>query len=314
MRTTPATVLLGTAGVQAPEFAGTLDSHSIVEAESPSGTALKSWDEAFSCDRRCRARERRAFPYCPRRRGIARLLAGVGTSNRLQVEGDSLVGVHEQQAMTGRSVVDAAQHGRNCVPRHRADGNCAARPKMVATFRFDRSPKAIKRVAGRIDLHRAAGAVGNEHAVDKRQSLDAMVLAVADQDLGRRSAASTVAASGRIDAAIAPAGEAVAAGHHVDQVERLDRSLGNLADEIGRLGGCGKHDRRLAVTLLSTRADSFSCKTWRASLPFPSADRRLHFDRAAEDVRRRVCPASFTSTPNSVPRSVTVAVGVRTAK
>ena len=54
---------------------------------------------------------------------------------------------------------------------------------------------------------------------------------------------------------IAPAGKTVAAGHHVDQVERLDRSFGNLADEIGRFGGQPQHDHgdchcRAAATLL----------------------------------------------------------------
>ena len=39
------------------------------------------------------------------------LAAGVRPPDRLQIEGDSLVGVQEQQAVTGRGIVDAAQLG-----------------------------------------------------------------------------------------------------------------------------------------------------------------------------------------------------------
>ena len=102
-------------------------------------------------------------------------------------------------------------------------GNRAARPD-VADRLIDGVGKSVEGVAGGIDLHRPVDAVGNENAIDKRQSLDAMVLSVADQwSLRRLRRRIGCPAVGRIDAAIAPAGEAVAAGHHVDQVERLDR-------------------------------------------------------------------------------------------
>ena len=68
---------------------------------------------------------------------------------------------------------------------------------------------------------------------------------------------------------------------------------------------------RGAVRSFSTRADSFSRSTTSPScLPSPPANCTFTEPRKTCDV---VVPSLPTSTPNSVPRSVTMAVGVRTA-
>ena len=148
-------------------------------------------------------------------------------------------------------------------------------------------------MTGGIDLHRPVPAVGNENAVDQRQSLDAMVSAVADGPGRCRliGSASTIRPSVGVDAPVPPAGEAVAAGHHVDQVQCLDRSFGNLADEVGRFGGRTEHDHAIAAALIAAllHAGRFvlvqdSGNGFRLSV----SGGHLQPDRAAEDVRRGV--------------------------
>jgi hypothetical protein len=95
-------------------------------------------------------------------------------------------------------------------------------------------------VAGRIDLHRAAAPIGNEHAVDQRQSGYAMVLTVADHVLllaprrfPRPHAETTVC---RIDTSASPCRESAAAGHDIDQVEHFDLRLAKFTDEVAGAG------------------------------------------------------------------------------
>ena len=123
-------------------------------------------------------------------------------------------------------------------------------------------------------------------------------------------------AVGRINAAISPAREAVAAGHHVDQVERLDPFVWQCRDETTGLSDAASTDDAIAAALTTAVSQHGLIRSRAArgqALPPFRRQRHLQPDRATENVRRRV-PSLFTSTPNSVPRSVTVAVGVRIEK
>ena len=90
-------------------------------------------------------------------------------------------------------------------------------------------------------------------------------------------------------------------------------SFGNLADKVGRFDGRTEHHDAIAAALIAAilHAGRFVLvQDLGSAFCFPvrrQATCSLTKPRKTCDV---VCPSLSTSTPNSVPRSVTVAVGV----
>ena len=89
----------------------------------------------------------------------------------------------------------------------------------------------------------------------------------------------------RINAPVSSAGKTVAPGHHVGQVQRLDRKPGNLADEIGRLRRRNEHNRALAVAATFDPGRLVLVQHFSDTFRRAGAGNRLHPDRAAEHVR-----------------------------
>ena len=101
--------------------------------------------------------------------------------------------------MTGRPVLDAAQLRPNGICG--VAGNRAARPNIAAVI-IGRAGNSSKAWPAESVCTGPATPVGNEHTIHKRQCLDAMILAVADEnsDVGLLAVHRSPAV-GRIDAA-----------------------------------------------------------------------------------------------------------------